>query len=170
MKAQNNNQKTIINQDGIMVLRSGIVICTVVLISLTVSAQNYWQQFTPIRTNDKVALVMDGQPAETKNADTAIDAIFAEVSTKLNFSSNTLVCDQEREKVLQAESGITDQALNNSNTSTDFTSEEKQESLKAKGWIFFDKSSGSDMLTKETGTDEPMQIESGMTDNHFWGF
>lgn len=84
MKTQHNNQRTA-SQVSKMVLYSAVIF-SVVLISKTASAQNFWKQFSNSTSYGKMASQMVDQSSETEKTDAVFEIINAEVSTQLNNS------------------------------------------------------------------------------------
>jgi hypothetical protein len=89
MKTQNNNQESSNSQVSKMTLRTSVVLVSVVLISLSVSAQDLWNELSNAMAYGKMTLTLDEQSAETKNADIAIDAITSELTVQLNNNSES---------------------------------------------------------------------------------
>lgn len=89
MKTQNNNQETSNSQVSKMTLRTSVVLVSVVLISLSVSAQDLWNELSNVMAYEKMTLTLDEQSVETKNADIAIDAITSELIVLLNNNSES---------------------------------------------------------------------------------
>lgn len=88
MKTQNNNQETSRSQVSKMTLRTSMVLVSVVLISLSVSAQDLWKELSNTLAYGKMILTLDEQSAETKNADDAIEVLNSELTVQLNNSKS----------------------------------------------------------------------------------
>jgi hypothetical protein len=114
MKTKNNAQETIKGQVKSMILRGIAVIFSLVLISLTVTAQNFWNQFLTTSTSGKIAELKIEQPSEFEKANAANDAIDAELAAKANNSSETFICEPEIEEEPEVEAWMIDN-LNFSN-------------------------------------------------------
>jgi len=87
MKTQNNNQGTSRNQVSKIGLYAGAFIFSVVLIGKTTNAQNYWDQLSTSNVDGKLTTLSVVPSSETKQADAALNIIYAEVNNKLNNSS-----------------------------------------------------------------------------------
>ena len=127
MKTTNNAQKTVNGQMKMMVLRGAAVIISLVLISWTVSAQDFWKELLSNNTYGKMAMLMIAQDSETKSADAAIEAIEAELAIRANHSTEALVLEAEAEKELEIESWMTDES--NFSARTNFFAVEAEEAL-----------------------------------------
>jgi hypothetical protein len=133
MKTTNNAQKKVNGQMKMMVLRGAAVIISLVLISWTVSAQDFWKELLTNNTYGKIAMLMIEQENETKSADAAIDAIEAELASRANHSAETLVMQVETEKELEIESWMTDES--NFSARTSLFAVEAEEALILEDWM-----------------------------------
>ncbi|MBV5315518.1 MAG: hypothetical protein JZU47_19615 [Prolixibacteraceae bacterium] len=188
MKTTNNAQKTVNGQMKMMVLRGAAVIISLVLISWTVSAQDFWKELLTNNTYGKIAMLMIEQDNETKSADAAIEAIEAELTIRANHSTEALVLEVEAEKELEIESWMTDES--NFSASTNFFAVEAEEALIREDWmtndVYFtsltaDAEPALEMETwmlQETNfssaktladTEPEMEIESWMLDDNAFG-
>ncbi|MEZ5105458.1 MAG: hypothetical protein R2757_13250 [Draconibacterium sp.] len=111
MKTKNNVQKTI--------LRSGAVVVSLVLISLTVSAQDFWRKLLVNSSINEIALAMsetskkDEIPATSKSDFSAVYFLQEEIEVPLhieewmtdkdNFSDEAFKLEVEREGKLELE-------------------------------------------------------------------
>ncbi len=140
MKTKNNVQKTI--------LRSGAVVVSLVLISLTVSAQDFWKKLLVNSSFNEIALAMketskkDEIPATSESDLSAIYFIQEEIETPLhvegwmtdemNFSKAIFNLETERENKLELENWMLDEGLFEN-------SQESEPKLNVENWMTSDK-------------------------------
>ena len=194
MKTQNNNQETSKGQVSRTTLRSGSVILSAVLISLSVSGQELWKEFSNSATYGKMALMMDGQISETENTDAAFNAINAEVTSQLYNANESFVA--ETEEPMEVESWMTE--VNFYQDAEEFTANttnieiakyaektidavELEEALTIENWMteetFFTEAEQytansadieiaqyAEMMIDATETEEALEVESWMID------
>ncbi len=188
MKTTNNAQKTENGQVKTMVLRGVAVIFSLVLISWTVSAQDFWKELLTNNTYGKMAILMIEQTNETKNADAAIDAIHAELAIQANHSTEALVLVNETESNLEIEAWMTDETYFASRTSANAI--EAEDALDIENWMVQDTFFNSDKVLADrefemeieawmmndtyfeslTSPEESLELEAWMTDTNIWGF
>ncbi|HEY3370406.1 MAG TPA: hypothetical protein VGK10_06120 [Prolixibacteraceae bacterium] len=89
MKTQNNNQTTAKGQVSKMVLYSSVAMFSLVLISRSVSAQDFWRQFSNTGPNVKSASVEAQQNSETEITPDMYQTINTEVSIEANKSNES---------------------------------------------------------------------------------
>ena len=106
MKTKNNTQKTANGQVRKMAFRGSVVIFSLVLLSLTVSSQKFWNQYWTNSTYDKLAMFSNEQPSETKNNEVANNVINAEISANTNSSTINYAYEPKVEAELEAESAL----------------------------------------------------------------
>ena len=88
MKTTNNAQKT---KNGLVkkvIVRGSAVIISLVLISWTVNAQNFWEQVVTDYNYGKLALLKIENPSEIKNEDVSINANGEKQATSTDNSTN----------------------------------------------------------------------------------
>jgi hypothetical protein len=143
MKTKNNVQKTI--------LRSGAVIVSFVLISLTVSAQDFWKKLLTNSSFNEIALAMtkeSNKPESKKNP---------EMST-----SNAFYVNEESEETLKVEDWMEND--NYFNGSAIQYKEEKEDSLNIENWMLND----SLFENVKTEAEPELKVESWMTSEKVW--
>lgn len=141
MKTKNNVQKT--------VLRTAAVLVSFVLISLTVTAQEFWRAVLTKSSFNQIALAMVETP---KKPDVS-------VSTDVKSSQNEMYLNDYDAK-LNLEDWMTDEQ---SFKVVEFQEMAKDENLKVEDWMLND-----DLLTVTTETESPLKVESWMTDSKTW--
>ncbi|MEI8114292.1 MAG: hypothetical protein WCI54_11715, partial [Bacteroidia bacterium] len=82
MKTRNNDQKKVNGQLRKMVLRGSSIIISLVLISCTVGAQNFWDQVLTGYNYGKMAMSGVEDTFEIKGAETSIDAFIVDQSSE----------------------------------------------------------------------------------------
>lgn len=141
MKTKNNVQKT--------VLRTAAVLVSFVLISLTVTAQEFWKAVLTKSSFNQIALAMAETPKEPE----------VSVSTDTKSSQNEMYLNDYEAK-LNLEDWMTD---NNSFRVAEIQKVEKDEDLKIEDWMLND-----DLRTVITETESPLKVESWMTESKTW--
>jgi len=140
MKTKNNVQKTI--------LRTGAVIVSFVLISLTVNAQEFWQRLLENSSFNTIAMVM---------VDTKDEAVLP-AETK---SLKAMKLVEEFEPAMQLENWMTD--LITFDVFSITYNEEAEEALSIESWMLNTK-----IFQPVTEMEEAIQLEPWMTDNEVW--
>ena len=141
MKTKNNVQKT--------VLRTAAVLVSFVLISLTVTAQEFWKAVLTKSSFNQIALAMvetPKKPVVTVSADT-------------KFSQNEMYLSDYESK-LNLEDWMTDEQ---SFKVVEIKEVTKDENLKIEDWMLND-----DLLTVTTETESPLKVEAWMTESKTW--
>ena len=142
MKTRNNVQKAI--------LRSAAVIISFVLISLTVSAQDFWKKLLANSSFNEIAIAMT---ETSKKAEVPVDS-----EMKI---SNTFFMNEESEEQLQIEDWMTNE--NNFNSSV-FTITDVQESaLNIENWMMDDH-----LFENNLETEPELKVEDWMTSDKVW--
>ncbi len=141
MKTKNNVQKT--------VLRTAAVLVSFVLISLTVTAQEFWKAVLTKSSFNQIALAMVETPKKPE----------ASVSTDAKFSQNEMYLNDYDAK-LNLEDWMTD---NNSFRAIEIQKVEKDENLKVEDWMLKD-----DLHTVTTEKESPLKVEAWMTESKTW--
>ena len=111
MKTTNNAQKTVKDQLNAMVLRGSAVIFSFTLISLTVSAQDFWKQFLTGSTSGAITSQRVTEPSEFEKADAAIRAIHAEFTARNSGLTEAIVVETEADEELEVEAWMTNEIL-----------------------------------------------------------
>jgi len=140
MKTKNNVQKTI--------LRTGAVIVSFVLISLTVNAQEFWQRLLENSSFNTIAMVM-------------VDAKDEAVLPTETKSLKAMKLEEEFEPALQLESWMTD--LVTFDVFSFAYEDEAERALDIESWMLNTK-----FFQPGTEMEEALQLESWMTDNNVW--
>ncbi len=103
MKTKNNNQKTISYQVKNAILRSSIVIGSLVLITWTVNAQEFWKQFLDNNAYGKMAIqMMSEQPSESGQADAVVETIRTELADQAKSSSDVSASETARNPEMES--------------------------------------------------------------------
>lgn len=131
MKTTNNAQKTENTQVRTVVLRGAAVIFSIVLLSWTVTAQDFWKEFLTNNTYGKMALLMVSQPSEASKVDDLFAAVDADL--KANVSITSEVTAAETEQSLEIESWITNENL--FAPKAGFSTTEAEEALAIEDWM-----------------------------------
>ncbi len=140
MKTKNNVQKT--------VLRTGAVIVSFVLISLTVNAQEFWKRLLENSSFNTIAMVM-------------VDAKEEAVLPTETKGLKAMNLEEESEPAMEFESWMTDFA-----TFDVFSSvyeEEAETALNVESWML-----NTYFFQPDTELEEAMQLEPWMTANEVW--
>ena len=138
MKTRNNVQKAI--------LRTGAVIVSLVLISLTVSAQDFWKKLLVNSSFNEIALAMTENP---KKSTTDTDADF----------SDLYLINQESEEDLQLE----DWMFNESNFQSFNYSNVREEKLNVEDWML-----NTGIFETKNASETELILESWMTSEKVW--
>lgn len=176
MKTKNNVQKA--------VTKSLAVIISLVLISITVNAQDFWKRVLKNNSFRQIAMVMTesteagsaSTDATSSNNTDAFSELFAEESeealdlehwmTNENHFFTSVAIETEIENDLEIESWMTNESLFNGNAA--YFEVETEESLKVEGWMQNQDYFGVKTVQIETETEAAMEIEKWMTDNKTW--
>jgi hypothetical protein len=146
MKTKNNVQKTKNNVQK-TVLRSLAVVVSFVLISFTVTAQDFWKAVLANSSFNEIALAM----AETSKKSTA-----APVSGK----SANYIYENEYDGKLALEYWMTD---NSNFEATSVPKVEKESELQVEDWML-----DESFFSAATETDDELKVEDWMTNHEVW--
>lgn len=141
MKTKNNVQKT--------VLRTAAVLVSFVLISLTVTAQEFWKAVLTKSSFNQIALAMAETPKKP----------VVSVSEDEKSLTNVMYLSDYDAK-LNLEDWMTD---NNSYRAIEIQKVEKDENLKVEDWML-----NQDIISVTTETESPLTVESWMTESKTW--
>lgn len=141
MKTKNNVQKT--------VLRTAAVLVSFVLISLTVTAQEFWKTVLTNSSFNQIALAMAETPKKPG----------VSVSTDEKSLNNEMYLSDYDSK-LNLEDWMTD---NNNFSAAEIQKVEKDENLKVEDWML-----NQDIISVSTETESPLTVESWMTESKTW--
>lgn len=141
MKTKNNVQKT--------VLRSAAVVVSFVLISLTVTAQEFWKTVLTNSSFNQIALAM----AETSKKSNA---------PAPNDGNNTKAMIYEND--YDAKLNVEDWMTNNSSFRVDLVQPAaKEENLQVEDWMF-----NENIFAVAEETESPLKLESWMINSENW--
>jgi len=141
MKTKNNVQKT--------VLRTAAVVVSFVLISFTVTAQEFWRTVLTKSSFNQIALAM----VETsKKANTSAPG--AETSSK------AVIYEKDYDEKLNVEDWMTD---NNFYNSAKIQQVEKEKTLKVENWMI-----DESLFALVNETESPLILESWMVNSEIW--
>jgi len=139
MKTKNNVQKA--------VLRFAAVVTSFVLISYTVSAQDFWKSFLENSSFGHIAMIMVDAEATTANNEVTISNVEMAVET-------------ETENVLELESWMTNEA----NFAVTFEIDEvADENLELEPWMM-----NQEVFQTATETDPALEVEDWMVSDAVW--
>ncbi len=140
MKTKNNVQKTI--------LRTGAVVISFVLISLTVNAQEFWRRVLENSSFNAIAMVMVDTKGETK----------LPTETK---SLKAMNLQEEFEPAMDMEAWMTD--LTTFDVYASLYEVETETALSLEGWML-----NADFFQPIPDAEKALQLENWMTDNVVW--
>ncbi len=175
---ENNVQKAII--------KSLAIVISLVLISFTVNAQNFWKALLENNSLNEIAMFMvDLKPVSTANENTAANmmdastlAAYMETETEetleledwmINdnyFTPATVSMEVDSESPMELENWMT-----NDNYFGSFSSMfevDSERPMELKSWMTDGKYFVSNVITFENETEKPLQLENWMVDNKFW--
>lgn len=164
MKTTNNAQKTENTQVRTVVLRGAAVIFSIVLLSWTVAAQDFWKELLTNNTYGKMAMLMVSSPAESAKVDALFNAVEADL--KANASSTSEMITSETEKDLEIESWMTNENL--FTAKTDFSTTEAESELVVEGWMTESKYFTSDASNAAVDTEPALEIEVWMLQDEYF--
>lgn len=162
MKTTNNAQETVKGQLNTMVLRGSAVVAVIALISLSVSAQEFWKQLLTANASVQAYIQTAAEPSEFKKADAVIDAVRAELAEKSFNFPEAMTIESEKEKELEIEDWMTSRTLFGSNTAA-FV-DEKDEPLDLEGWMINGSNFGTQATFFADEAEPALRIEAWMTD------
>lgn len=162
MKTKNNIQKTVKSQMRNVVLRGSAVIVSLVLISWSVSAQDFWKHFFSGDSFENIALLMNGQSNEFEKADAVAEAIHSEIEMAGSNSSAYFAVDAETDQDLEVEGWMTNKSL----FASDFQlADESDRELKLEAWMIGSISAVNVMSSIPSETDQSLKVENWMTND-----
>ena len=166
MKTTNNAQKTENGQVKTMVLRGAAVIISLVLISWTVSAQDFWKELLTNNTYGKMAMLMIDQPNDQAKSDVAIAAIYAELNARNTPSREAFVLETEADHELAIEAWMTDES--NFSASTDFFAVDKEEAIAVEDWMINNVNFTTQSNSLTADAESALEIESWMLQENYF--
>lgn len=157
MKTTNNAQKSENRNPKNTTAKTFAVVASLVLISLTVSANGFWKQILVNNAYGKMAVLMMDQTA------TPAYPLFAQPAGEI--SSNDYLFETAKDAELPVESWMTSNKYFNPNAASEQAANEK--SLEIESWMLDNRYFSNP--TVETENEPALQIENWMTDQTIWG-
>lgn len=164
MKTTNNAQKTENTQVRTVVLRGAAVIFSIVLLSWTVTAQDFWKELLTNNTYGKMAMLMVSQPSESSKVDDLFEAVDADLKANVSFTAE--VTAAETEQSLEIESWMTNENL--FNAKTDFLTTEAEKELLVEGWMTESKYFTSNAFEANVDAEPALEIEGWMLQDEYF--
>ncbi|MBL7967256.1 MAG: hypothetical protein JNK09_09655 [Prolixibacteraceae bacterium] len=164
MKTTNNAQKTENTQVRTVVLRGAAVIFSIVLLSWTVTAQDFWKELLTNNTYGKMAMLMVSQPSESSKVDDLFEAVEADLKANVSFTAE--VTAAETEQSLEIESWMTNENL--FNAKTDFLTTEAEKELVVEGWMTESKYFTSNAFEANVDAEPALEIEGWMLQDEYF--
>ena len=178
MKTKNNVRKAII--------KSLAIVISLVLISFTVSAQNFWKALLENNSLNEIAMFMvDLKPASTVNENTSANTIdanalaaFMETETEKTleledwmindnyFAPATVSVEVDSEDPMELANWMTNDSYFGSFSSMFEVDSEKP--IELESWMTDGKYFASNVITFGNDTEKSLQLENWMVDNKFW--
>jgi len=164
MKTTNNAQKTENTQVRTVVLRGAAVIFSIVLLSWTVTAQDFWKELLTNNTYGKMAMLMVSQPSESSKVDDLFEAVDADLKANVSFTAEATAA--ETEQSLEIESWMTNENL--FNAKTDFLTTEAERELVVEGWMTESKYFTSNAFEATVDAEPALEIEGWMLQDEYF--
>ena len=178
MKTKNNVQKAI--------FKSLAVVISLVLISFTVNAQDFWKALLENSSFNEIAMFMvESNHASNNSANAAADlynanAINAYMETETEealelkdwmtnenyFVPATFSVEEEAENPMELENWMTSDSYFGSFNYYDEV--ETEQPLELEGWMSNENYFSANTLTIENETERPLNLENWMVDNKYW--
>ncbi|WP_347838575.1 hypothetical protein [uncultured Draconibacterium sp.] len=176
MKTTNNVQKAI--------TKSLAVIISLVLISITVNAQDFWRTVLENNSFSQIAMAMvdqseaglpsaDGYYTNEMTAYAEYANVEAEESldvenwmTNENSFFTTITVETATESALEVEAWMTDE--NRFNTMATYLSVETEDALEVEDWMYNTDFFGVTTVEVEEATETKLQVEAWMTNAEIW--
>ncbi len=158
MKTTNNVQKTENRNSEKSSSKFLAVVASLVLISLTVTANDFWKQLLTNNTYGKMGVLMVDQENESKQPLAFAAPEMTNNTTEASHGSLVFYIEPAREKNLEIENWMTKETLF---TSVDRVASEKP--LEIEGWMLNDQNFGAG-----SDTEPALEIENWMVNSDFW--
>jgi len=142
MKTKNNVQKAI--------LRSGAVVVSFILISLTVSAQDFWKRLLTNSSFNEIAIAMVGTNGKTETA-----------SLPANHNADAFIFSNETKPELELESWMT--STNYFNESVVQSENTIEEPLELENWML-----NENYFSTNKSEEKALDLEDWMTSDNYW--
>lgn len=146
---------------GKIILRSGAVIASVVLLSFTVSAQGLWKQFLTYNSFGKTAILMVNASESSTPAKRPEEARKPAAA----FVPGAFYVEPAADKILAVENWMTDDAY--FGAYNHILEVEKDKTLEIESWMTDDRYFSS-RYSKDQ--DEDLKLEPWMIDTHYWRY
>ncbi len=161
MKTTNNLQKTENRKFRVNISKTFAAVASLVLISLTVSANGFWKQVFVNNSFGKMAMIMVDQTTENDAAPVAVES-HATVTTDVQAIAARFSKEAAKDKSLEIENWMVKTETFGTNG---FAAETVvEEPLQMEGWMI-----DNDNFAVSSGdTDRALKLESWMTNNNVW--
>jgi hypothetical protein len=179
MKTKNNVQKVI--------LKSLAVVISLVLISFTVNAQNFWKTLLENNSFNEIAMIMvetshasnDNADATAGSTDANTFAAYMETETEETmeledwmtndnfFIPSGISMAEEAENPMELEGWMTSGNYFGTPSNSMFEVETEQP-MELESWMTNENYFSSNTITFENETERPLNLESWMVDNMYW--
>jgi len=164
MKTTNNAQETGSRKFRVYITKAFAVVASLVLVSLTVSANGFWKQVLVNNSYGKMAIMMVNQENESETLPIYSENNFVALSDVKAISSIFLE-EVSNEKALEIEPWMID-----SRNFGSFSLDEEiysEQPLKVEDWMI---DNNKFSFSPEAGEKEPaLKVETWMIDQQFWG-
>jgi hypothetical protein len=162
MKTTNNVQKTENKKIERPVSKFFAVVLSLVLISLTVSANGFWKQLLTNNTFGKMAVLMVDQENENKELLAFVSPATIEHTAEINRPVSAFYIEPAQEKSLEIENWMTDETYFGSTILS--YQVEREEPLEIESWMI-----DNNKFNKPAADNEPaLKIEAWMLDENVW--
>ncbi|MDX1283801.1 MAG: hypothetical protein R3182_02250 [Draconibacterium sp.] len=142
MKTRNNVQKAI--------LRSAAVVVSLVLISFTVSAQDFWKRVLENSSFNEIALAL------------AVNSNNTDAATEPTESLNAMYYETETESALTLEEWMTDNTVFNVPAAFEYT-EASDDYLEVESWML-----NENVFQPQNEKDSSLEVETWMVSDKVW--
>ena len=164
MKTTNNLQKTENNKFENPVSKIFAVVLSLVLISLTVSANGFWKQILVNNTYGKMAILMVDQEKSNNELVTFVSANPVTTLIENSNESKYFVVETANEKKLSIESWMTNDTFFSTNTFAEESSNDKP--LMIEDWMTNDQVFSAPVF--KTDIEPDLVIEDWMKNENIW--
>ncbi len=140
-------------------LRLTAIFISIVLLSFTVSAQDFWKQIlTHNSINEIAAVLVEGSYSETEKANTNPISLLSNSEVTISLPMYEVIEEEE----LELESWMIDNSHFNTFNLEEF--EEMEQPMELEPWM-----QNENHFNNETEKESPLKLEAWMTDEGFWG-
>lgn len=163
MKTTNNAQETGNRKFRVYIAKTFAVVASLVLVSITVSANGFWKQVLVNNSYGKMAILMVNQENGIETLPIYSENNFFASSDSKAISS-IFMEEVSNEKALEVESWMTDSRIFGSSILEEEAYSEQP--LKIEDWMI---DSSKFSFSPDSGEKEPaLKVETWMIDQHFW--